>query len=101
MRLLFPLRSSAIALTGSGLSTRAISAISSGGWEERITHFVPRGVLFKFTLRVAAKENLAAGRRHFPVYKPFGEVVAKDLAAQFPHSPPLLIPRTPDALLSP
>jgi len=45
MRMLFPLRSSAIALTGSGLNARAISSISSGGWKERITNFVPRGVL--------------------------------------------------------
>src|SRR5258708_6643513 len=93
MRLLFPLRSSAIALTGSGLSTRAISAISSGGWEERITNFVPRGVLFESNLRVAAEENLAASRRHFTVYKHFGKVVDKDVAAKFPYPPHLVIPR--------
>src|ERR1700732_4623878 len=93
MRLVLPLRSFAIALPGSGLSMRAISAISSGGWEERITHFVPRGVLFKSTLRVAAEENLAAGRRHFAVYKNFGEVVDKNVAAKFPNPPHLVIPR--------
>jgi len=75
MRLLFPLRSSAIALTGSGLNARAISSISSGGWKERITNFVPRGVLFKFTLRIAAEENLATGRRHSAVHKHFGKIV--------------------------
>src|SRR5450631_3179474 len=101
MRLLFPLRSSAIALTGSGLSTRAISAISSGGWEERITNFVPRGVLFKSALRVAAEENLAAGRRHFAVYKHFGKVVDKDVASKFPYSPHLVIPRALEVDVAP
>src|ERR1700732_1730520 len=101
MRLVLPLRSFAIALPGSGLSMRAISAISSGGWEERITHFVPRGVLFKSALRVAAEENLAAGRRHFAVYKHFGKVVDKDVASEFPYPPPLVIPRAFEVNVAP
>src|SRR3982074_1500439 len=101
MRLLFPLRSSAIALTGSGLSTRAISWISSGGWKERITNFVPRGVLFKSALRVAAEENLAAGRRHFTVYKHFGKVVDKHVAFEFSYSPHFVIPRALEVNIAP
>src|SRR5580704_10836131 len=101
MRLLLPLRSSVIALTGSGLSIRAISAISSGGWEERITHFVPRGILFKSTLRIAAEENLAAGRRHFAVYKHFGKIVDKDVASKLAYSPHLVIPRTLEVNVAP
>src|ERR1700682_3734103 len=93
MRLLLPLRSSAIALTGAGLSPRAISWISSGGWKERITNFVPRGVLFKSALRVAAEENLAAGRRHLAVYKHFGKVVDKHVAFKFSYSPHFVVPR--------
>jgi len=54
---------------------------------------VPRGVLFESNLRVAAEENLAASRRHFTVYKHFGKVVDKDVAAKFPYPPHLVIPR--------
>src|SRR4029077_16487354 len=93
MRLLFPLRSSAIARTGSGLSSRAISWISSGGWKERITNFVPRGVLFKSALRVPAEKNLAAARRHSAVYKHCGKIVDEHVAAKFPYSPHFVIPR--------
>src|ERR1700694_1656848 len=93
MRLLLPLRSSAIALTGSGLGPRAISWISSGGWKERLTKLVPRGGLVKPALRVAAEENLAAGRRHLAVYKHFGKVVDEHVAAKFPYSPHFVVPR--------
>src|ERR1700675_958780 len=101
MRLLFPLRRSAIALTGSGLSTRAISAISSGGWKERITNFVPRGVLFKSALRVAAEKNLAAGRRHSAVHQHFGKIVDEDVAAKFPYPPHFVIPRALEVNIAP
>ena len=62
---------------------------------------MPRGVLFKSALRIAAEKNLAAGRRHSAVYQHFGKIVDEDVAAKVPYSPHFVIPRTLEVDIAP
>ena len=82
MRLLLPLRSSETRSTGSGLSARAISWISSGGREDCITNFAPGGILLELVLGVAAEQDLAAVRRHFRMGEHVGKVVDEEIAVE-------------------
>src|SRR5258705_2376003 len=93
MRLLLPLRSSETPSTGSGLSARAMSRISSGSAEDRITNFMPGSVLLEAALRVAAEQDLAAAGGHFGVAEHLGEVVDEEVALQRADPPHFLVPR--------
>src|SRR3954454_9194576 len=93
MRLLLPLRSSETSCTGSGLSAQAMSWISSGSPEDRITNFMPGGVLLEAALPVAAEQDLAAAGGHFDVPEHLGEVVDEEIALQRADPPHFLVPR--------
>src|SRR5260221_3443568 len=67
--------------------------MSSGGPEERITDFVPGGILLELTLRLAAEENFAACRRHFGVRQDLGKIVDEHVALQRANPPHFFVSR--------
>src|SRR4030095_6554878 len=93
MRLLPPRRISEIARTGSAQSARATSWMSSVAAEERVTDFVPGGILLELTLRLAAEQDLSARSRHLGVAEDLGKIVDEYVAFKRPDAPHLVVPR--------